>query len=66
MKTLIKAALLGLALGATGAFAQAAYDTDSSGSRYYLAPWEASTMAPAQVEPRDIRNANSALWGVGG
>jgi len=51
MKTVLKAGLVILALSASSAFAQV--------------PWEASTMAPADVEPHDIRNANSALWGVG-
>jgi hypothetical protein len=52
MKTVLKAGFVILALSASSAFAQM--------------PWEASTMAPADVGPHDIRNANSSLWGVGG
>ncbi len=74
MKTVLKAGLVMLALSASSAFAQGAYDPDSSNPRYqvprhaarYAMPWEASTMGPAEVESHDIRNANSALWGVGG
>ena len=74
MKTVLKAGFVMLALSAGSAFAQGAYDPDSSSPRYqasrhaarYVMPWEVSTMAPAEVQPHDIRNANSALWGVGG
>ena len=74
MKTVLKAGFVMLALSASSAFAQGTNDPDSSNPRYqqprhatrYVMPWEASTMAPAEVEAHDIRNANSALWGVGG
>lgn len=56
MKALLRLAVVALAFGATSAFAQSDYGSQVTAG---------ATMAPA-APGDDIRNANSALWGVGG
>jgi hypothetical protein len=69
MKTPTKLTLIALSLAATGAFAEdmGAPRTDN-GPNYRATGQEQSafpTMGPSYYG-EDIRNANSALWGVGG
>ena len=61
-KSFIKAGLLGMAVAATGAFAEGTVDPNHPDSRYQMQQTtDYSTSASS-----DIRNADSANWGVGG
>jgi hypothetical protein len=60
-KSFIKAGLFTMALAATGAFAEGTVDPNHPDSRYQMSqPSQYSAAAD------DIRNADSAVWGVGG
>jgi hypothetical protein len=76
MRKLSTAAFAVLAFGASGAFAQGvlsprtpdaqdSYSAQPSPSNSSVGASQGATMAPAW-QGQDIRNANSALWGVGG
>ena len=60
-KSFLKVGLFTMALAATGAFAEGTVDPNHPDSRYQT-PQPISQSAPAD----DIRNADSATWGVGG
>ena len=60
-KSFLKAGLFTMALAATGAFAEGTVDPNHPDSRYQM-PQTSEYSPPAD----DIRNADSALWGVGG
>jgi hypothetical protein len=62
-KTFIKAGLFTMALAATGAFAEGTYDPNQPDSRYQVPQTTEYSSVPASS---DIRNADSAIWGVGG
>jgi hypothetical protein len=71
MKSVFKVAVVGLSFAASSAFAQGVFQrTAQHADRVYVegAYWQgenAPTSAP-WFRGDDIRNANSALWGVGG
>jgi hypothetical protein len=60
-KSFLKAGLFTMALAATGAFAEGSVDPNHPDSRYQMQQTtDYSTSASS-----DIRNADSANWGVG-
>lgn len=61
-KTFIKAGVFAMALVATSAFAEGTVDPNHPDSRFQSSSQTAGYM-PSES---DIRNANSAVWGVGG
>jgi len=61
-KSFIKAGLFTLAVAATGAFAEGTVDPNHPDSRYQTPQTSSDYTAP---DSSDIRNADSALWGVG-
>jgi hypothetical protein len=60
-KSFLKLGLFTMALAATGAFAEGTIDPNHPDSRYQM-PQTSEYSASAN----DVRNADSALWGVGG
>jgi len=60
-KSFLKVGLFTMALAATGAYAEGTVDPNHPDSRYQT-PQASSQAASAN----DIRNADSATWGVGG
>jgi hypothetical protein len=62
-KTFIKAGLFTMALAATGAFAEGTVDPNQPDSRYQMPQ---TTEYSSVSASSDIRNADSAIWGVGG
>jgi hypothetical protein len=61
-KSFLKAGLFTMALAATGAFAEGSVDPNHPDSRYQM---QQTTDYSASASS-DIRNADSANWGVGG
>jgi hypothetical protein len=62
MKIMLRAALMVVAFGAAVTVAKPSLADDYRG---VTSTWTGATAAPAQSGD-DIRNASSALWGVGG
>ena len=60
-KSFLKVGLFTMALAAGGAFAEGTIDPNHPDSRYQM-PQTSEYSASAG----DVRNADSALWGVGG
>jgi hypothetical protein len=60
-KSFLKVGLFTMALAATGAYAEGTVDPNHPDSRYQMSQ-TTERSAPAN----DIRNADSANWGVGG
>ena len=60
-KSFLKVGLFTMALAATGAYAEGTVDPNHPDSRYQMSQTSGSS-APSS----DIRNADSASWGVGG
>jgi hypothetical protein len=60
-KSFLKVGLFTMALATTGAFAEGTVDPNHPDSRYQT-PQPSSQTASSN----DIRNADSATWGVGG
>ena len=61
-KSFIKAGLFAMALAATGAFAEGTVDPNHPDSRYQTQ----QTTDYSASAGSDVRNADSATWGVGG
>ena len=61
-KSFLKAGLFTMALAATGAFAEGSVDPNHPDSRYQM---QQTTDYSASASS-DVRNADSANWGVGG
>ena len=71
MKNVFKVAVVGLSFAASSAFAQGVFHrSPQHADRIYVegAYWqnESSPTSGPYFRGDDIRNANSALWGVGG
>jgi hypothetical protein len=60
-KSFLKVGLFTMALAATGAFAEGTVDPNHADSRY-----QSSQTTEYSASANDIRNADSAIWGVGG
>jgi hypothetical protein len=60
-KSFLKVGLFTMALAATGAFAEGTVDPNHPDSRY-----QTSQASSQSASANDIRNADSATWGVGG
>jgi hypothetical protein len=60
-KSFLKVGLFSMALAATSAFAEGTVDPNHPDSRYHTSQ-ASSYSAPAD----DVRNSDSASWGVGG
>ena len=60
-KSFLKVGLFTMALAATGAYAEGTVDPNHPDSRYQM-----SQTTEYSASANDVRNADSASWGVGG
>jgi hypothetical protein len=64
-KSFAKAGLFAMALAATSAFAEGTYDPNQPGSQYQDQSSTSSYYSGSGSSGSDVRNADSANWGVG-